>query len=129
MLVRKAPSHCSRWREKILAVLGLGRTKVRPLQRRGATAPPARCEEGNGAEQDSPRGAEQDEAVAALDAGAEAAGGGNDAEEHGRGYRVEQTFSGAGDYEGAGQFWVALARLSCSEHGTHAEGIPGPSRQ
>src|SRR5260370_37297718 len=76
MLVRKAPSHCSRWREKILAVLGLGRTKVRPLQRRGATAPPARCEEGNGAEQDSPRGAEQDEAVAAPDGGGEDAGGG-----------------------------------------------------
>src|SRR5713226_2207459 len=126
MLVRKAPSHCSRWREKILAVLGLGRTKVRPLQRRGATAPPARCEEGNGAEQDSPRGAEQDEAVAALDAGAEAAGGGNDAEEHGRGYRVEQTFSAAGDYEGAGHFWVALAELPCGEHGHHGGGYAEP---
>src|SRR5260370_40880706 len=103
MLVRKAPSHCSRWREKILAVLGLGRTKVRPLQRRGATAPPARCEEGTGAEQDRPRGAEQDEAGAPLDAGAEAARGGKYGAEHGARPRGDRRFFRRGGYETAGR--------------------------
>jgi len=49
-----------------------------------------------------------------------------DAEEDGGGYGVEQAFAAAGDYEGAGHFWVALAELPGGEDGHYGGGYAKP---
>src|SRR5258705_12113545 len=66
---------------------------------------------GQGAQQDCGWSAQQDHAVVALDAVGDAAGGGDEAEEKWRGYRLEETFAADGGYEGGQRFGFVLSEL------------------